>query len=1004
MGRYHSCWEALGPARQTFIQIAEEIKEHLEKHSNPVTKPVTWTMYMIGRARETAEPTIMFCSKEEDCRKDIKKTVVESGILDRYPGVRVGDCSRPPDFDRLVQLSGENRAIPQWLYSSNTNFLPSDQGEEDRPCLGRIFREASDVVCGSRIFLSTEENTPPFRKATAGGILRSGDRFFYLTVAHAFIPTIGPSATSITEDSDSDFDFDIDESHYWNEEGGDCVEITSRGSVTPEAHEYASSDDIETTMDTPPSLAPHLDVASCRESCEEALTMEIDTVKSSKNADTAPLDDPSHNFEDIGHIFIQSPELDYALIEISKMNLRTFNRIPLSHSLAQGSLYPEKVVNSLALNANVFAVTGSAGLLKGTVSGTPSFIIQRGSTRQNELWTVRLDGKLAEGDCGSWVVEAESGNLFGHIVSGCPESGVAYIVPAYMILADAKIKCDLELELSTARYTAADDQSRGIQRIRASKPKVKLCCTPCNVSLQATDEESQYLQYFCERTVHQLPGHLGPAFWNHILEESQSITSIRHAIIAIGALNRSLGSGLRPQLKVKVIQNLDRNHHEFAIAQHLKAIQALKQKLQTMSIFTDFQLITALITYLLFVYFETFQGSYRTSAQQIHNGLKLFRSYYALKSGSKSRRFSADTNTDTEDRSLSRLSTPIHQDLSPLLDAMNLQKQPLQSRSPPSPPTPPTLQYNFTLEENIIQVFVRLNSQDSFFGITPDIPPLLWDIHSTHHIPIPQIFTNFAEAQYCWDFLMDRVLRYYRRTLFNRKHNSAKSDSPEEIAHQYAYYVTLLDDFERAYKPILEEPISFRGKVLNRAALVLATHLKATAIIFSTVTTVSEMVYDQFISAFQYIIRAGEKIVTRYRGSNFTLNLPFSLDIGIIPSLYVVATKCREPNIRRKAVDLLFRIPRREGIWDGFLSARIGEWIISCEEDGLEIPSQTTSTNISEESLEKNNQLWMIPEDRRFQLVNMEFHIPERYIMVKCHKSVPRDDGTREERESRIEW
>jgi hypothetical protein len=167
-----------------------------------------------------------------------------------------------------------------------------------------------------------------------------------------------------------------------------------------------------------------------------------------------------------------------------------------------------------------------------------------------------------------------------------------------------------------------------------------------SVSLQATEEEGRYFRYFCEQTAHQLPGYFDPTFWNHIiLQESHGIAPIRHAIIAIGALNKSLESAPRPHLKVNVIQEIDRKHHEFAVLQHLKAIQALKQYISNS---TGPQLRTALITCLLFVCFETFQGSYATSVQQTYGGLKLLRSYYACKPGSKPwvpRRISADAST-----------------------------------------------------------------------------------------------------------------------------------------------------------------------------------------------------------------------------------------------------------------------------------------------------------------------------------------------------------------------
>jgi hypothetical protein len=107
MGRDASYWEAIGTARETFVRIADEIKTHLEKVGDPVPQAVTWTMYMVGETRETTAPMIIFCCKESACRKQERKTVEESGILHRYPGVRVGDASRPPDFDQLIQLAGE---------------------------------------------------------------------------------------------------------------------------------------------------------------------------------------------------------------------------------------------------------------------------------------------------------------------------------------------------------------------------------------------------------------------------------------------------------------------------------------------------------------------------------------------------------------------------------------------------------------------------------------------------------------------------------------------------------------------------------------------------------------------------------------------------------------------------------------------------------------------------------------------------------------------------------
>jgi hypothetical protein len=60
----------------------------------------------------------------------------------------------------------------------------------------------------------------------------------------------------------------------------------------------------------------------------------------------------------------------------------------------------------------------------------------------------------------------------------------------------------------------------------------------------------------------------------------------------------------------------------------------------------------------------------------------------------------------------------------------------------------------------------------------------------------------------------------------------------------------------------------------------------------------------------------------------------FSLDIGIVTPLYVVVSRCRDPAIRRRGLQLLASCNRREGIWDSTLAARVAERLITIEENG----------------------------------------------------------------------
>ena len=60
--------------------------------------------------------------------------------------------------------------------------------------------------------------------------------------------------------------------------------------------------------------------------------------------------------------------------------------------------------------------------------------------------------------------------------------------------------------------------------------------------------------------------------------------------------------------------------------------------------------------------------------------------------------------------------------------------------------------------------------------------------------------------------------------------------------------------------------------------------------------------------------------------------------LGIIPALYICASRCRCPVLRRKAVDLLCLRNWRERLFSSAVVAKIAEWIIATEEQGLVDP------------------------------------------------------------------
>jgi hypothetical protein len=153
------------------------------------------------------------------------------------------------------------------------------------------------------------------------------------------------------------------------------------------------------------------------------------------------------------------------------------------------------------------------------------------------------------------------------------------------------------------------------------------------VSIHATEDERRYFHFFSDNVANKMTGFFESTFWTRIVVQgSHEVPAIYHAAISIAALFKSMETAPRPDLKVNVVQTFDKKHHEYALIQYLKAIQALKQYISASD---SPQLRPALIACLLFVCFEAIQGSYSSAFEQIYGAIKILRSYYVGEAGSR---------------------------------------------------------------------------------------------------------------------------------------------------------------------------------------------------------------------------------------------------------------------------------------------------------------------------------------------------------------------------------
>ena len=97
-----------------------------------------------------------------------------------------------------------------------------------------------------------------------------------------------------------------------------------------------------------------------------------------------------------------------------------------------------------------------------------------------------------------------------------------------------------------------------------------------------------------------------------------------------------------------------------------------------------------------------------------------------------------------------------------------------------------------------------------------------------------------------------------------------------------------------------------------------------------------EKAWDDYYLEFKAMLGHAAEVLKLSQDSGNGTWAVFSLDTGIILPLYIVATKCRHPVLRRRAIALLKSARRQEGVLNSLLTGRVAERLVELEEEGLE--------------------------------------------------------------------
>ena len=392
--------------------------------------------------------------------------------------------------------------------------------------------------------------------------------------------------------------------------------------------------------------------------------------------------------------------------------------------------------------------------------------------------------------------------------------------------------------------------------------------------------EQHALQFFVRHSAAQLAGYFDSPFWERmVLQAGRHEPAVKHAIAAVGALHEKLLTGA-----VTPGVSQDRRTR-FALEQCNKSIQHLTKPEGDKS--PNLRLM--LTTCVLFTCFEAMQGHCEQAIAHATQGYSLLQQYAM---DPENNRFEAGA-------------------FAVELDQLCLMMRRLQTQSK------------------------GLMGKD--YNIIPDA--------ETMKLAKPTHFATLHEARSGLELVMNKLTVYF----LDLELDDQFYDLVVANAEKHLIFAPWLEAWESAFTELLSRKQSSMSENDRKGAMVLKAHHIVAEILSNVDLSLGELGWDAFQDKFAAIVDLGTAILEGSKTSDISTidarwkandvfissaNAELSFSLGIVDPLYEVCYRCRDPQLRRRALDLLARHPRQEGMWSSWSAWKVGKYLMRLEEQG----------------------------------------------------------------------
>ncbi|KAI1629070.1 hypothetical protein EDD37DRAFT_615984 [Exophiala viscosa] len=439
-----------------------------------------------------------------------------------------------------------------------------------------------------------------------------------------------------------------------------------------------------------------------------------------------------------------------------------------------------------------------------------------------------------------------------------------------------KVKCD-ESKPDCDRCLSTGRRCDGYETEQRSQDglvlyKPQTISRPPSFSILSA-QESRSFQYFYEQTSSQLSGFHGCDFWSGtVLQLASEDEAVRHGVVALASLHENFGVGR--------VNGGDSEH--FALKQYNLAIRRHMNQLESPK--SQAGIECHLAACLIFISIEIIRGHFASSLSLLKKSFGVFEELL------RNRKYLQKTASND------------------LLKTFGSQLNRLESQA---------------------VGLVGAKAWGTPYASRIRGPPP----------KLPKAFSSAAEARDYFEYYANAFIL-----------GSGTSSGPANVApmdndiqqgdlraqlYIFNHWSNGLDDLIGRSNNMPANERAALG-VLQIERLILTTSLD---VITQRTSVDLQVMWDKYTDTFAQIVNLAQSILEMVEPSNDKAPASrkpyFTLDLGLVGPLYDIARRCRDPQIRRRAIGLLYAYPRQEGMFDGVLAARVAERVVEIEEASL---------------------------------------------------------------------